>query len=113
MLVVISELNELLAEERDKEDFKEYYMKETEQKEREKNFDRATRIKGIMGRIKRGDIKPEHPKEAPPKMVNGYHPKFGKKYKHDKLDPISARSMPPTGDPEIDANVEKARKKPK
>ncbi len=63
-------------------------------KEREKNFDRATRIKGIMGRIKRGDIKPEHPKEAPPKMVNGYHPKFGKKYKYDKLDPISAASMP-------------------
>ena len=108
-----SELNELLAEERDKEDFKEYYMKETEQKEREKNFDRATRLKSIVGRIKRDDIKPEYPKEAPPKMVNGYHPKFGKKYKHDKLDPISARSMPPTGDPEIDANVEKARKKPK
>tara|TARA_B100000902_G_scaffold337062_1_gene337718 strand:+ start:545 stop:2773 length:2229 start_codon:yes stop_codon:yes gene_type:complete len=108
-----SELNELLAEERDKEDFKEYYMKETEQKEREKNFDRATRLKSIVGRIKRGDIGPEYPNEPPPKMVNGWHPKFGKKYKHDKLDPISARSMPPTGDPEIDANVEKARKKPK
>jgi len=111
--ILQTELNELLAEERDKEDFKEYYMKETEQKEREKNFDRATRLKSIVGRIKRDDIKPEYPKEAPPKMVNGYHPKFGKKYKHDKLDPISARSMPPTGDPEIDANVEKARKKPK
>ena len=111
--ILQTELNELLAEERDKEDFKEYFMNETEQKEREKNFDRATRIKGIMGRIKRGDIKPEHPKEAPPKMVNGYHPKFGKKYKYDKLDPISAASMPPTGDPEIDVNIEKAKKKPK
>tara|TARA_X000000368_G_scaffold382745_1_gene340097 strand:+ start:669 stop:2966 length:2298 start_codon:yes stop_codon:yes gene_type:complete len=111
--ILQTELNELLAEERDEEDFKEYYMKETEQKEREKNFDRATRLKSIVGRIKRDDIKPEYPKEAPPKMVNGYHPKFGKKYKYNKLDPVSARSMPPTGDPEIDANVEKAKKKPK
>ena len=46
-------------------------------------------------------------------MVNGYHPKFGKKYKYNKLDPVSARSMPPTGNPEIDANVDKAKKKPK
>ncbi len=111
--ILQSKLNELLAEERDKEDFKEYYMKETEQKEREKNFDRATRLKSIVGRIKRGDIKPEYPNEPPPKMVNGWHPKFGKKYKHDKLDPISARSMPRTGDPEIDANVEKAKRQPK
>ena len=111
--ILQSKLNELLAEERDKEDFKEYYMKETEQKEREKNFDRATKLKSIVGRIKRGDIKPEYPNEPPPKMVNGYHPKFGKKYKHDKLDPVSARSMPRTGDPEIDANVEKAKRKPK
>ena len=79
--ILQTELNELLAEERDKEDFKEYYMKETEQKEREKNFDRATKLKSIVGRIKRGDIKPEYPNEPPPKMVNGYHPKFGKKYK--------------------------------
>ena len=46
-------------------------------------------------------------------MINGYHPKFGKKYKYDKLDPISAKSMPSTGNPVIDANVEKARKFPK
>ena len=108
-----SELNDLLAEERDKEDFKEYYMHETQQKEREKNFDRATRLKTIIGKIKRGDIKPEHPEEEPPKMINGWHPKLGKHYKYDKLDPISAQSMPPTGDPEIDANVEKAKRRPK
>ena len=42
----------------------------------------------------------------------GYHPKFGKRYKYDKLDPISAKTMAgaPTGDPEIDANVKKAAK---
>ena len=44
-------------------------------------------------------------------MVNGWHPKFGKRYKYDKLDPQSAEAMPDTGDPEIDANIEKATDK--
>ena len=55
-----------------------------------------------------------YPNEAPPKIDpnTGYHPKFGKRYKYDKLDPISAKTMAgaPTGDPEIDANVKKAAK---
>ena len=55
-----------------------------------------------------------YPNEAPPKVDpnTGYHPKFGKRYKYDKLDPISAKTMAgaPTGDPEIDANVKKAAK---
>ena len=55
-----------------------------------------------------------YPNEAPPKIDpnTGMHPKFGKKYKYDKLDPISAKTMAgaPTGDPEIDANVKKAAK---
>ncbi len=68
--------------------------------------------KKIHKRLKK-DVAPKDPKDPPPKMVNGYHPKFGKKYKYDKLDPISAKSMPSTGNPVIDANVEKARKFPK
>ena len=46
-------------------------------------------------------------------MDKGWHPDFGKKYKYDKLDPVSAVAMrnAPTGDPEIDANVDKAAKK--
>ena len=106
-----SQLNELLAEERDKEDFKEYYMQETEQSEREKNFDRVTKLKSIVGRTKRGEIGPEYPKEPVPELINGWHPKFGKKYKHDKLDPQSAEAMPSQGDPEIDANIDKATDK--
>ena len=55
-----------------------------------------------------------YPNEAPPKIDpnTGMHPKFGKRYKYDKLDPISAKTMAgaPTGDPEIDANVKKASK---
>ena len=66
--------------------------------------------KAISAFKKPTDIKPEFPKEPPPKMdpKTGMHPKYGKKYKHDKLDPQSAEAMPPTGDPEIDANIKKA-----
>ena len=55
------------------------------------------------------------PDEPPAKQVDGWHPEYGKKYKYDKLDPVSAVAMrnAPTGDPEIDANVEKAARKPK
>ena len=53
-----------------------------------------------------------YPSEAPPKIdpKTGMHPKYGKRYKYDKLDPVSAVMMKraPTGDPEIDANVRKA-----
>ena len=62
----------------------------------------------------RGDIKPVYPDTPPPKMVNGWHPEYGKAAKRfNRLDPISARSMPKTGDPEIDAKVRKAARKPK
>jgi len=102
-----SKLNEMLEEEKIKDMF-DSYIPEEEQGEREKNFDKVTRLKSIVGKIKRGDIGPEYPNEPPPELVNGWHPKLGKKYKHDKLDPQSAEAMPDTGDPEIDANIKKA-----
>ena len=46
--------------------------------------------------------------DAPPPVLDpltGMHPEYGKKYKHNKLDPISADAMPLTGDPEIDMTV--------
>ena len=56
-----------------------------------------------------------YPDKAPPKIDpnTGMHPKFGKRYKYDKLDPISAKTMAgaPTGDPEIDANVKRQAQK--
>ena len=58
------------------------------------------------------DIKPEFPDKEPPKLDpnTGKHPEYGKKAKrYGKLDPISANSMPPTGDPEIDAVVNKQK----
>ena len=54
------------------------------------------------------------PDTPPPKMVNGYHPEFGKRGNmYNTLDKISASSMPETGDPEIDGKVTKAKKQPK
>ena len=58
------------------------------------------------------DIKPEFPENPPPKLdpKTGMHPEYGKKAnRYKKLDPISANSMPPTGDPEIDAVVNKQK----
>ncbi len=63
------------------------------------------------------DIKPIHPEDPPPETINGWHPdlvdgeKVSKRY--NKLDPISARSMPKTGNPHIDRKVAQAAKKPK
>jgi len=57
------------------------------------------------------------PIEEPPKMKNGYHPDLvvGKKVanRFNRLDPISAKAMPPTGNPHIDKKVRAAAKKPK
>ena len=56
------------------------------------------------------------PENDPPKLdpKTGMHPEYGKNAKrYKKLDPISARSMPKTGDPETDAEVAKAARQPK
>jgi hypothetical protein len=57
------------------------------------------------------------PEEEPPKMVNGYHPDLvdGKKVsqRYNRLDPISAKAMPPTGNPHIDKKVKAAAAKGK
>ena len=56
------------------------------------------------------EIAPEFPKKAPPKMVNGFHPEYGKRAdRYKKLDPASANAMPETGDPETDAIVRKQK----
>ena len=75
-------------------------------------------VKRVAKRLKQEIDYPDKPSrkgypDAPPKkQVDGWHPDYGKKYKYDKLDPVSADTMSnaPTGDPEIDSNVQKARK---
>jgi len=63
------------------------------------------------------DLKPDSTiVDTPPKIdpKTGMHPEYGKNAdRYKKLDPISARAMPKTGDPEIDVEVAKAAKKPK
>ena len=62
------------------------------------------------------DIKPTFPENPPPQLdpKTGMHPNYGKNAKrYRKLDPTSANAMPPTGDPETDALVDKQRTKPK
>jgi hypothetical protein len=57
------------------------------------------------------------PMQEPPKMIDGYHPDLvdGKKIanRFNRLDPASAKAMPPTGNPHIDKKVRAAAKKPK
>ena len=57
------------------------------------------------------------PIEPPVKPVNGQHPELINPVKianrFNRLDPISAKSMPLTGNPHIDKKVKAARKKPK
>ena len=53
------------------------------------------------------------PDGPPPQTLGGYHPDFvnGEKVSnyYNKLDPISADSMPPTGNPHIDSKVERMK----
>ena len=64
------------------------------------------------GFFNQNDIKPIFPENPPPKLdpKTGMHPQYGKKAaRFKKLDPISANSMPPTGDPDTDAVVNKQK----
>jgi len=95
-------VNEMMSAEFDKqlEVLYEQYKK------KENKLDKA-----ISAVKKNNDVAPQGA-PPPPKPAavgpNGYHTKYGKNYKHDKLDPHSAEFMPLTGDPEIDANIKKA-----
>tara|TARA_B100001996_G_scaffold381812_1_gene372067 strand:- start:42 stop:266 length:225 start_codon:yes stop_codon:yes gene_type:complete len=62
------------------------------------------------------DIKPTFPENPPPKIdpKTGMHSEYGENSaRFNKLDPISAKAMPKTGNPKIDRKVEAAAKKPK
>ncbi len=96
-------VNEAMAQEFDREMEKLY----------EKYQKKETKVDKVIQSIKttsldKSKIKPVHPDEPPSERVNGYHPKYGQKYKHDKLDPHSAEFMPDTGNPVIDANIRKS-----
>ena len=76
-----------------------------------------SKIKSPKEFFKQADVKPIYPDNPPPKLIKGRHPDFYDDTKiakrFTKLDPISAKSMPDTGSPQVDALVRAARKRPK
>ena len=86
------------------------------------NYNESKKLRGITlyEKVKKRafnpkDIKPEFPKDPPPKLdpETGMHPQYGQQVaRYKKLDQHSADAMPETGDPEIDAEVFK-QKSPK
>ena len=75
------------------------------------------RLKSVSDFLNHADVKPVFPKDPPPEMINGRHPDLvdGEKVSNrfNRLDPISAKAMPKTGNPKIDSKVLKASKKRK
>ena len=102
--VLQSKINEMQAEAGDKEMFAKYY----EMHPQKKSLFKEVVKRGVFDYPKKPSKK-GYPDKEPAKLDpnTGMHPEYGKKYKHDKLDPHSAESMPMQGDPEIDANISK------
>ena len=98
-----------------KQDQREHYKSNSLYISEKKSFkDLTKKIPGYY------DGKPSplgFPVEEPPKMKNGFHPDLvdGKKVanRFNRLDPQSAKAMPPTGNPHIDKKVRAAAKKSK
>jgi hypothetical protein len=73
-------------------------------------------LKSVQQALYPGQPSPNgFPDQDPPKQLpNGFHQDYGQKDNmYNTLDKASAMSMPPTGNPEIDKKVAKARKQPK
>ena len=121
-----SELNEKIAQEEEKEALAQY-MKENPNTE-PISYDKdpmvtktGPTVKNVARRLKNlvdyeGKPSPKgYPDKEVPKLVKGWHPEYAKNKSgyYKKLDPVSARAMPMQDDPEIDAEIVKARKKKK
>jgi hypothetical protein len=102
--VLQSKINEMQAEAGDKEMFAKYY----EMNPQKKSLFKEVVKRGVFD-YKGKPSKKGYPDKEPVQLDpnTGMHPEYGKKVKHDKLDPHSAESMPMQGDPEIDANITK------
>ena len=100
-----SKINEMQAESGDKEMFAKYYEMNPQKKSLFKEVVKRGAF-DYKGKPSKKGYPDKEPAQLDPKT--GMHPEYGKKYKHDKLDPHSAEAMPDTGNPEIDANIRKA-----
>ena len=116
--ILQSELSIRLADEFNKELFEKYFEEqETIEADKDPLFKKVS--KRLKKEIDYSDkpAKKGYPNEPPPKMVNGMHPDLvdGKKVadRFNRLDPESAKAMPPTGNSHIDKKVRASAKKPK
>ena len=102
--VLQSKINEMQAEAGDKEMFAKYY----EMYPQKKSLFKEVVKRGVFDYKGKPSMK-GYPDKEPAQLDpnTGMHPEYGKKVKHDKLDPHSAEGMPMQGDPEIDANISK------
>ena len=107
-----SEYNEMMDERINKQLFAKYL--EEQESKRDPLFKRVSQKINPAFDYPNRPSKDGYPDTPPPEMVNGYHPDLvdGKSVanRFNRLDPISAEAMPPTGNPEIDAKVQKARR---
>jgi hypothetical protein len=110
--ILQSELSIELADEFNKELFEKYFQEqETLQADKDPLFKKVSnRLKSIIDYPDKPS-KAGYPDMPPPEVVNGWHPEYGQdKGYYNKLDPHSARSMPTTGNVEIDTKVSKAKR---
>lgn len=110
--ILQSELSIKLADEFNKELFEKYFQEqETLQADKDPLFKKVSnRLKSIIDYPDKPS-KAGYPDMPPPEVVNGWHPEYGQKDAYyNKLDPHSARSMPTTGNVEIDTKVSKAKR---
>ena len=104
--ILQSELNDLMQEQNEKWIEEAYFKSHPVIPEKKESTYELIKRRFLENK----KIAPEFPAEPPPKMINGYHPKFGKHAaRYKKLDPASANAMPETGDPETDELVRKQK----
>lgn len=107
-----SEYNEMIDDQINKQLFAKYL--EEQENTKDPLFKRVSQKINPAFDYENRPSKDGYPNTPPPEMVNGYHPDLvdGKKVadRFNRLDPISAEAMPPTGNPHIDVKVQKARR---
>ena len=113
--ILQSDLSCKIADEYDKKLFAQYI-----EEQENKQIENDPLFKKVSKRLKKEINYPDkpakkgYPNDPPPEMVNGWHPKFGERSDYyNKLDPQTASAMTDTDDPQINAKVKAARKKPK
>lgn len=110
--ILQSELSIKIADEMNRELFQQYFKEqETLQADKDPLF---KKVKDKLKPVIDYPDKPSklgYPDQSPPEPINGWHPEYGQKDAYyNKLDSQSANAMPATGNPEIDAKVQRAKK---